>query len=129
LNGNAINGAVNNLYTANQSGTYKLCVTDANGCVNCSDSLIYNFTGLYNNQFSEFVKVYPNPNNGTFQIKLNSFIADDVVQIMNTLGQVVYEEKISNSNELTIQSKLEQGIYYLRLQNTYIGQSLKVVVQ
>jgi hypothetical protein len=48
---------------------------------------------------------------------------------MNTLGQVVYEEKISNSNELTIQSKLEQGIYYLRLQNTYIGQSLKVVVQ
>ena len=87
------------------------------------------FHQFYNNQFSEFVKVYPNPNNGTFQIKLNSFIADDVVQIMNTLGQVVYEEKISNSNELTIQSKLEQGIYYLRLQNTYIGQSLKVVVQ
>jgi hypothetical protein len=129
LNGNAISGAINNLYTANQSGTYKLCVTDSNGCFNCSDSLVFNFTGISSNNLSEFVNVYPNPNDGTFQIKLNSFIADDVVQIINTLGQIVYEEKISNTNQLTIQSKLEQGVYYLRLPNNYIGQSLKIVVR
>ena len=129
LNGNAINGAINNLYTANQSGTYKLCVTDSNGCFNCSDSLVFNFTGISSNNLSEFVNVYPNPNDGTFQIKLNSFVFDDVVQIINTLGQIVYEEKISNTNQLTIQSKLEQGVYYLRLPNNYIGQSLKIVVR
>ncbi|MEN9332251.1 MAG: hypothetical protein RLZZ94_1341 [Bacteroidota bacterium] len=129
LNGNAINGAINNLYTANQSGTYKLCVTDSNGCFNCSDSLVFNFTGISSNNLSEFVNVYPNPNDGTFQIKLNSVIVDDVVQIINTLGQIVYEEKISNTNQLTIQSELEQGVYYLRLPNNYIGQSLKIVVR
>jgi hypothetical protein len=129
LNGNAISGAINNLYTANQSGTYKLCVTDSNGCFNCSDSLVFNSTGISSNNLSEFVNVYPNPNDGTFQIKLNSFIADDVVQIINTLGQIVYEEKISNTNQLTIQSELEQGVYYLRLKNNYSGQTLKVVVQ
>ena len=129
LNGNAINGAINNLYTANQSGTYKLCVTDSNGCFNCSDSLVFNFTGISNNNLSQFVNVYPNPNDGTFQIKLNSVIVDDVVQIINTLGQIVYEEKISNTNQLTIQSELEQGVYYLRLPNNYIGQSLKIVVR
>ncbi|MFN5346782.1 MAG: T9SS type A sorting domain-containing protein [Bacteroidota bacterium] len=129
FNGNAINGAINNLYTANQSGTYKLCVTDSNGCSNCSDSLVFNFTGISSNNLSEFMNVYPNPNDGTFQIKLNSFIAEDVVQIINTLGQIVYEEKISNTNQITIQSELEQGVYYLRLPNNYIGQSLKIVVR
>jgi hypothetical protein len=129
LNGNAINGAINNLYTANQSGTYKLCVTDSNGCFNCSDSLVFNFTGISSNNLSQFVNLYPNPNDGTFQIKLKSFIANDVVQIINTLGQIVYEEKISNTNQLTIQSELEQGVYYLRLPNNYIGQSLKIVVR
>lgn len=129
LNGNLIPNAINNLYTATQSGTYKLCVTDANGCVNCSDSLVFNFTGINNNQLSDVIKVVPNPNDGSFQIKLNNIMENDFLQLYNALGQLVYEEKIMNANMLNVKTELGQGIYYLRFKNTYSGQALKVVVQ
>lgn len=129
LNGNPISGAINNLYTATQGGTYKLCVTDANGCVNCSDSLIFNTVGLHNIQLSDVLLVTPNPNNGSFQIKLSNIISNDFIEIYNVMGQKVYEEKIVSSNAMIIQTELEKGLYFLRLKNSYRGQSIKVFIQ
>ena len=73
--------------------------------------------------------VVPNPNDGSFQIKLNNIMENDFLQLYNALGQLVYEEKIMNANLLNVKTELGQGIYYLRFKNTYSGQALKVVVQ
>ena len=129
LNGNPIPGAINNLYTATQSGVYKLCVTDANGCVNCSDSLQFNVTGIPSSSSSNTIVVSPNPNNGSFEIRFNQIIVDDNIQLLNTVGQLIAEEKLDHVSSLQFDNHLEKGMYFLRLKKSNSGRLLKVVVQ
>ncbi|MBS1773883.1 MAG: T9SS type A sorting domain-containing protein [Bacteroidetes bacterium] len=65
------------------------------------------------------IKIYPNPNNGTFNI--NAHVNNNGIlplEILNTLGQVVYLDKISvTNNEVNQQVKLElpDGMYIIKL--------------
>ncbi len=49
FNGSAIPGETDSTHIAQLTGTYQLCGTDTNGCVNCSDTLVY--LGLGVNEF------------------------------------------------------------------------------
>ncbi|MEL6943980.1 MAG: DUF3089 domain-containing protein, partial [Bacteroidota bacterium] len=64
--------------------------------------------------------IYPNPNNGTFNIKVNSSIAkaiDETFTIIDLLGRVVETFNInSNETEINIQTK---GIYFLISKHGY----------
>ncbi len=66
--------------------------------------------------------VYPNPNNGNFDVWFNSPNRDNyLIKITNTLGQVVYEEKVSNFSgtflkQLNLQGNA-RGIYMLTISN------------
>jgi len=50
------------------------------------------------------LNVYPNPNNGEFRIQLNNYAGSDVsLQVVNTLGQVVYANVISVMDDITVE--------------------------
>ncbi|MFM7015479.1 MAG: T9SS type A sorting domain-containing protein [Bacteroidota bacterium] len=129
LNGWPIPNANNNTYAANQSGNYKLCVTDANGCLNCSDSLQFTLAGLSQSSLLNLIHLSPNPNNGCFHIQLDETLQGDYIQLLNTLGQIVFEEMVGNADKHEVTTYLPSGIYYLRLKNNLSGQTLKVIVQ
>jgi hypothetical protein len=67
---------------------------------------------------SEFL-VYPNPNNGEFNLEIETKNSTDiVVSISNTLGQEVYNRELSNVTQFKSSidvSYLQTGIYILQL--------------
>lgn len=76
------------------------------------------------------VGIYPNPNNGVFELKIqNKFSNDMHINILNTLGQSIYENEYTKSNNVIDLSNHENGIYFLKIttKNSYLIK--KIVIQ
>ena len=73
-----------------------------------------------NNSLSKF-NIFPNPNNGHFNIQVQTSQSEDInINISNLVGQVVYSEKVSITNSLNKWldlSHLEKGVYTITLEN------------
>ena len=73
-----------------------------------------------NNSLAKF-NVFPNPNNGYFNIQIQTSQSEDInINISNLVGQVVYSEKVSITNSLNKWldlSYLEKGVYTVTLEN------------
>lgn len=68
------------------------------------------------------LSIYPNPNDGNFRLQLNGYASSDMqVQIMNTVGQVVYNSNFYVNDDITVQdinlSTVESGTYIVRISN------------
>ena len=67
---------------------------------------------------AEDIIVYPNPNNGTFSIRLIGSKSETSIKVTNLLGQIMFESKEQISGPVTKQfdlSHLENGIYFLKV--------------
>jgi len=64
----------------------------------------------------ENVSIYPNPNNGTFQLVLPSITSKTTLQIFNLKGQEVHSEELTNLSS-TIEFKGVSGAYTAVLTN------------
>lgn len=85
---------------------------------NTAINTISTVTGInfQNNNDNQWL-VYPNPSSGLLNLVNNNIAVDSKSQIavVNTVGQIAYEEYI-NSNYKTLDiSKLNNGIYFLRI--------------
>ena len=102
-------------------------MVDANGCY--SDSVFVNvdFVPSYNSNISEKIKIYPNPAENIINIVTENNVIQ-LVEITNSLGQVVIRKE-SQNNVLKVDiSKLEYGTYLLNVlsQETYLS---KIIIK
>ncbi len=135
-------------HSYDSAGRYNICVTAYSACGDsasfCQNDTVYrttnssmikvkvlqSTTGIkqqasINNQ----VSVYPNPNNGTFTIKLNDY-ENTTVEVYNTIGQKVFNQALqTNLTQLNL-AGFSNGMYQVRVlkDNTLIYQT-KVVKQ
>lgn len=111
------NGGTTSTITNLLPGTYTVTVVDsANGC-SYSDTVVVNFstslgeiTGLTN------AGVYPNPNEGSFNLFVSFEQATDMdVILYNTLGQAVYTKRYPAQlkSNILIDQPLTPGLYSL----------------
>jgi sugar lactone lactonase YvrE len=80
----------------------------------CGNPSVRKITSILNieNFINSKMVLYPNPNEGTFEINLNETIN---IEIYNSLGSLVYAKK----NVLKqIETNLLSGIYYVKISNT-----------
>ena len=77
------------------------------------------------------VKAYPNPTNGRFKLEVTG--AEELtVEIYNLVGKVVYTEVVKNADNTVTDINLEseaQGIYYIRVTDGEIVNTLKLLVK
>jgi len=73
------------------------------------------------------VSVLPNPNNGEFTI--SGLEEGVIIQIINIMGQVVYEETASSNFSVIQLGKTHKGIYFLRSQTDQIQTVTKFIIK
>ena len=80
-----------------------------------------NLSGINNLENMSSLLVYPNPSNGNFTIKVDAkHDSNTRISLLNLLGQEVWAETQSlklGEQDLSIHTKLSDGVYILRLQN------------
>jgi hypothetical protein len=102
--------------------TYSINGTDANGCSNTAfiTQSVSACTGIGKlNATSYLLNIYPNPANDVLNI-VTSLNAGELVsiQIINNLGQVLYQSEIHGNESNIPVNQLANGIYYVQLVNT-----------
>ncbi len=101
------------------SGTYSICVTDANGCGICDTVSVSYHTGIASLTESFGIQIYPNPASGILHLSFPSGYSQSVrLSILNILGEAVYTEQnfIPNPTGKTLSiDQLPKGIYFLQL--------------
>lgn len=119
LNGNLIDGATNQNYTATVNGKYTVKIQDNNDCENESDEFSFEYVNI-NNKTIQKIQIMPNPAEGLVKIKFNHQLKK--LSIKNTLGQTVYTQNIEQLSDLEIDLKgFSKGIYFISFDETEYG--------
>lgn len=131
-NGQPIAGATSPTHLAEQSGTYYIVVTDANGCEGTSNWVELSVIGAISElDFAKSINVYPNPTDGFVTVEID-FNEPEVLtlRLTNVLGQEMQEaiqlqsaQKVRQEFDL---SDLSEGAYFLVFEKD--GQRLAKVV-
>jgi hypothetical protein len=98
------------------SGMYYVTITDANLC-QMHDSVFVPLVfpaGIENSSSLNFA-VYPNPSHGAFSIQFDHIVQAAALEIVNLLGEKIYEKKISSQQKETIQFDAPLGMYILKI--------------
>jgi len=133
LNSTIIPNATNQTYTATQNGNYTVVVT-VSGCSSIASAAVNVINaGIDQSTNNYFFSVYPNPNEGNFNVSFNVVLkATYKLELRNTLGQLVYNETLTDfsgsySKQMDV-SQFGKGIYLISLTNSNNNTIKKVVV-
>ena len=121
---NGTNYFSGSLFSNLAPGTYTIYAKDNNGCISTFSVLVESTIGLeeFDGKF-QVVKLYPNPNNGIFELEVNGIIGNDLTcKLFNINGQEVAAFKIDvldgkASKTIEMSRKLAAGSYYLGIYN------------
>jgi hypothetical protein len=138
----SIENATNYSQIVKQPGTYKVVTRNlTNGCSRISSSAITtnvncriaNYSNITTTddlnddarfdatELSNGIKIYPNPNNGSFQFKYEGEESGNAqLEVINTMGQVVYQTNVNIEDgfllkEIMLGDNFQKGIYIVRL--------------
>lgn len=75
------------------------------------------------------IKVYPNPSSGNIYLELQGRSDLQQVQIINALGQIIYETKLTDIPSILEIKELPQGLHTIRLQGKFKDQFKKVLIK
>jgi hypothetical protein len=128
----SISALTGNTFNASNTGTYTIAYTSTNAA-NCFDTAQFTFNvncilgldqSIINN--SSFI-ILPNPNNGIFTI--NSTIeVDGTIELINELGQVVYQNRMNGLSKNIDVQNMAAGIYHLRIANANTSQMKRLSI-
>ena len=104
-----------NLY----GGRYEVQVTDAQGCLVKGEVLVGLWASLTDQKLLQKLAVYPNPNQGTFWIDIESTSPQVIeIQLFDIQGKLIIQENLGTRSFLhhSIQtSQLNEGMYFLHM--------------
>lgn len=119
-------GDTNQIFTPTQNGNYAVAL-NVSGCVDTSNCVSIQNVGMESLKLeSSTIKVYPNPNTGSFMLDLGNMHAEQV-SIINSMGQVVYTAQDVKSQLFNLD--LIPGVYLVKVHNEKEIQRMKFVVK
>ncbi len=111
--------------------TYTLTGADAVGCTSLTiiTQSVSPCTGIHElpTPNTELI-LFPNPNNGLFTLSINKLSENINIEIYNSVGQLIHNQKIVSENTNLNIIEWANGIYFLRvLENNVILKQEKIV--
>lgn len=104
--------------------TYSLTINDSKGCIATETVVVNNATSI--KEIHKTISViFPNPVSEEINFSLGNFYHPNTTfaSIYNSIGQKVIYKKVDLPNESIDLSKLENGIYFIRIDNASIIES------
>lgn len=119
-------------HTYSSAGSYIIClsITDANGCTNtfCDSSYLQKepntmvhvnvvseiVTGINGTEFSDQIKITPNPASNSIEIALPEKSQIDILNIEGQIIKVINAQVLNTSFNI---SELSKGIYFVKVKN------------
>lgn len=79
----------------------------------------------------DLIRIYPNPTNGMLNIRINQFIGNLSIQVVDVNGRIVYNQANQNFNiEKSINlSSLQKGMYLLKLNGSNLNYTEKIIIK
>jgi hypothetical protein len=75
------------------------------------------------------ISAWPNPNDGTFSIKLTSFIDEEAhIVITNIIGEKIKEFTVATNNAAAIKLDAADGVYFINAISAHGRWNAKVLV-
>lgn len=98
--------------------TYTVTGTNGNGCSNSatitqSVSLCTTINALSESENSNY-KIYPNPFLDEIVVSISDIKNEVNLSILNSLGQLVYQTKVTKTNSVINLKELPSGLYFIR---------------
>lgn len=117
FNGEPINGATNQTYTATENGMYSVCVASDEACnAPCSQNVTINTIGIEESLDVDF-SIYPNPSSDLFTIETSERGQQDYY-VYDATGKLV-SIGMNSASRFTIDlSHLPDGTYLFRMGDT-----------
>jgi hypothetical protein len=132
LGNTPIIGANAQVFVPQQTGNYRVQVTDINGCRSVSlpfEVTMVSVTAVEDNIYNGEIKIYPNPSENMFYVEIGKEKVSKI-QIFNAIGKF-YNEKIILLNNKKYQINLENqanGLYFVEI-TTSKGKVVKKIVK
>src|SRR5690606_20299843 len=97
-----------------QDVSYTVTATDLNGCVNYSVLMINvnECTGLSDSPGSGMLKIYPNPNAGSFYIENDTPCQ---ARLLNAIGQEIMVIQLQAGKNEVLMNEQAKGIYFIEI--------------
>jgi len=125
---NASGSTTSQNYTPSTNGQYAVIVTNL-GCTDTSTCTTFSSVGIEQNELGNLA-VYPNPTDGNFTIDMGQNYDQIIVQITNSLGQVVQNAVYTERQLIDIQLDEESGIYFVEtITGEGLSSKIKLVIK
>jgi len=85
--------------------------------------------GINEMELDNVVSVFPNPAKDQVTVQLELPVRDLTVRIYNMMGQIVYQNELTNTKTSIDISAFAKGVYTLEVANTHVKGFRKIVVQ
>lgn len=120
--------------TGLMTGTYTVCVTDANGCSVCNSAYVSAVGVNEINASFSIVDAYPNPTHGAAVIEVNMKRADNIsIEVSNMIGQVIYTTNArltAGPHKFTVETgKWNSGVYFYTVKSEEFNVTRKLVCE
>ncbi len=110
-------------------GTYDVTVTDANGCTTTDSYTVNSFVGLVDLEAMSF-NLYPNPNNGAFNIEMSNPNGDEYTfTVKDIAGRVVHTETMNTESLSFDLGDAANGTYMLTVSNGASHATKRIVIR
>lgn len=121
-----INGATSQNYTATSNGSYAVIIKSGSCSTDTSSCIVISTVGLKDNVVNAAVRLYPNPNNGTFTLDINNETAD--VQIIDLLGNTIYTAKHTKGSVTLNLMDVASGVYLIKVNSNNIHTTNRLII-
>tara|TARA_B100000287_G_C20591430_1_gene764421 strand:- start:320 stop:1363 length:1044 start_codon:yes stop_codon:yes gene_type:complete len=110
-------------YLVTQNGTYYVVVTDANGCVQNSNTVMFNETDVIDVQ-DHGLMIYPNPFRDQATLDFGKHVDVAELRILDLYGKLIEEVVIKETDKYIIKSSDKaKGVYFVEveIQNSIVN--------